>query len=266
MFIRDEHSVSRFSARAANPSQAESESRLARFSRGNQARHLRLVFYSQINSQPSTQNKMIRYELRYCVKAMNQIERSIFFRWKSIKDRCLNPSNATYADYGGRGIKICDQWVNNFMQFVADVGLPESPELELDRTNNNGNYEPGNVRWVTRTTNMRNVRSNKPITIDGVSKLASQWADESGISRPTMSVRIKLGWTGRDLLAKPSERIRSERIVLNGITKTAAEWAKEIGISVPGLKRRMEHGLPYEEIIKPSQKVSQHTITRTISP
>ena len=196
---------------------------------------------------------------------MNQVERSVFYRWKSMKNRCLNPNDPGYADYGGRGIGVHPPWIHDFMQFVKDVGLPPSIDLDLDRENNNGNYEPGNVRWVPRVVNMRNVRNNKPITIDGVTKLASQWADEVGITRSTMSVRVKLGWTGRTLISKPEERATAERVTMNGVTKTMKEWADLIGISVPGLRHRMGAGMPYEEIIKPSQKVSKHTLTRKLA-
>ena len=77
--------------------------------------------------------------------------------WRNMKQRCLNSKNPRYADYGGRGITVCERWLD-FETFLADVGLRPSPELTLDRINNDGNYEPGNVRWTTRTAQQQNRR------------------------------------------------------------------------------------------------------------
>lgn len=76
--------------------------------------------------------------------------------WAAIIQRCTNPNQAAYKDYGGRGIRICDQWRASFKQFISDVGWRPEPGLELDRQDNNGHYEPGNVRWVTKEKNRQN--------------------------------------------------------------------------------------------------------------
>ena len=79
--------------------------------------------------------------------------------WASMKTRCLNPRYSRYHDYGGRGIRVCDRWLKSFESFVADVGLAPGLEYSLDRyPNNDGNYEPGNVRWATRSQQQRNKR------------------------------------------------------------------------------------------------------------
>lgn len=83
---------------------------------------------------------------------------SAYERWKSIKQRCGNPRNHAWRNYGGRGIKICERWASSFEAFYADVGDPPEPHLTLDRINNDGNYEPGNVRWATRVVQANNAR------------------------------------------------------------------------------------------------------------
>lgn len=78
--------------------------------------------------------------------------------WNKIKNRCLNPNVPEYKWYGARGIKICDRWRDSFIAFYKDMGLKPFPKAEIDRINNDGNYESGNCRWTTHTINMRNSR------------------------------------------------------------------------------------------------------------
>ena len=81
--------------------------------------------------------------------------------WITMKARCTKETNHNYKNYGGRGIKICDRWLNSFENFLEDIGVrPEG--LQLDRIDNNGNYEPGNCRWVTPKENSNN-RRRRPV-------------------------------------------------------------------------------------------------------
>ena len=82
---------------------------------------------------------------------------SEYITWMSMRGRCNNPNDTNYENYGGRGIKVCERW-DDFFNFLEDVGMKEHPELTLDRIENNGNYEPGNVRWATKYTQARNKR------------------------------------------------------------------------------------------------------------
>jgi hypothetical protein len=92
----------------------------------------------------------------------NRKDSSLYKRWQHMKSRCLNPNNKRYADYGGRGIQICEEWLS-FSNYKRDVGNP--PEgCSLDRINNDGNYEPSNVRWATskeQSNNRRKARATK---------------------------------------------------------------------------------------------------------
>lgn len=85
--------------------------------------------------------------------------------WAHMKDRCYNPNDKRYEDYGGRGITVCDKWRNNYEAFAQDMGRKPSPRHSIDRIDNDGNYEPGNCRWATpaeQRINQRPRRSNQP--------------------------------------------------------------------------------------------------------
>ena len=124
--------------------------------------------------------------------------------WCSIKQRCYSPTCPNFARWGGRGIKMCDQWLNNYEQFLADVGRKPSPDHTLDRRNNDGNYEPGNVRWVTATVQQNNKRTNRIVEFNGRKQSVGMWATEMGVHRNLILRRLNKGWSvQRAITEKP---------------------------------------------------------------
>jgi hypothetical protein len=85
--------------------------------------------------------------------------------WREMKRRCYTPGRY-FKDYGGRGIRVCPEWVNDFQAFFEHVGRRPSPEHSLDRKNNEGHYEPGNVRWATKAEQSHNTRRSKVSAVD----------------------------------------------------------------------------------------------------
>ncbi|UOR02035.1 hypothetical protein MUN77_01505 [Leucobacter allii] len=83
---------------------------------------------------------------------------SLYRTWKGMKSRCTNPNRPDYSRYGGRGIEVCDRWLHSFEAFASDVGEKPGPGYSIDRIDNDGNYEPGNVRWATASEQRRNQR------------------------------------------------------------------------------------------------------------
>lgn len=96
--------------------------------------------------------------------------------WQHLKDRCLNPREKSYSYYGGRGITVCDEWRDSFIAFYRSVGKRPSSEHSIDRIDVDGNYEPGNVRWVERDVQNHNRRfTGNQSGIKGVQKLGDSW-------------------------------------------------------------------------------------------
>lgn len=128
--------------------------------------------------------------------------------WSNLRDRCHNPNGDAYKDYGGRGIKVCSRW-DDFSAFIADVGKRPSKRHTLDRINNDGNYEPGNVRWATRSEQNNNKRSNRLVTYRGVTMTLNQALTVSGrkVDRMTATSRIRSGWTIDSALEMPPQRL-----------------------------------------------------------
>lgn len=120
---------------------------------------------------------------------------STYGSWSSMISRCSNLNNIKYADYGGRGIKVCDRWLgkDGFVNFLADMGIrPEG--MTLDRyPSNDGNYEPGNCRWATAEEQASNRRGNHLIVFLGRSLTISQWAREYHIKPKTLFERLRRG-------------------------------------------------------------------------
>lgn len=126
--------------------------------------------------------------------------------WVHMIQRCTNPSNKDYKNYGGRGITMCDLWLESFEAFFLMVGKKPFPEATIDRTDVNKGYEPGNVTWASKTEQNRNTRSNVRLVIDGSSKVVTEWAMEPGctVTAFTIYKRIKRGWEPKDAVFTPS--------------------------------------------------------------
>ena len=105
-----------------------------------------------------------------------------------MKQRCLNSNNPRYKDYGGRGIKIYDDWLG-FEAFYKDMGNCPAGKM-LDRIDNDGNYESSNCRWATPREQQNNMRSNKILRFNGLTKTTIQWARDLNINPSTLYKRL----------------------------------------------------------------------------
>lgn len=131
----------------------------------------------------------------------------VYAAWSRMLQRCENPNNKRYKDYGGRGIRVCEEWhdAKVFIEWALSHGWREG--LSIDRIDNNGNYEPGNCRWATLREQARNKRSNRLITFNGKTQSLAAWAEEMGINSSALRYRIyQLHWSVERALTEPVRR------------------------------------------------------------
>lgn len=119
--------------------------------------------------------------------------------WGWMFTRCYNPKCENYLDYGGRGIKVCDQWLT-FENFRADMGEPPSSKHSIDRVDVNGNYEPSNCRWANPVEQARNKRNNRFITANGETHCLSEWAEITGLKSGLIARRLRRNWPSDEAL------------------------------------------------------------------
>jgi hypothetical protein len=125
-----------------------------------------------------------------------------YYSWRAIKARCLNENNPSYKDYGGRGITMFGPWVSDFSAFHAYIGDRPSRGFTVERINVNGNYEPGNVKWIHNREQNFNKRKTISITYKRRKWSATDIARYTGISRDGIYRRIKIGMPIRDIFAR----------------------------------------------------------------
>jgi hypothetical protein len=125
--------------------------------------------------------------------------------WIGMIDRCTNPNAKHYADYGGRGITVCDGWRSfwSWYSYVSVLSHAFENGYTMDRINNSLGYEPGNIRWATWREQNNNTRRNRYLEFDGKRQTIAQWARELGLSYDTLWKRIARGWTTKRALTTP---------------------------------------------------------------
>ncbi|MBR9703320.1 hypothetical protein GOV10_04745 [Candidatus Woesearchaeota archaeon] len=125
--------------------------------------------------------------------------------WRGMKDRCFNKRSVSFENYGGRGITVCDRWVD-FKNFYEDMG--DRPDgMSIDRINNNKGYSKENCQWATQKQQTRNSRTNINLTFDGKTQCIAAWAEELGMNSGMLYKRIKNGWSIEKTLTTKSKAL-----------------------------------------------------------
>jgi hypothetical protein len=123
--------------------------------------------------------------------------------WTGMKSRCRNPNRERFRNYGGRGVVIYPEWLDftPFRDWACANGYVDN--LTIDRIDNDGNYEPGNCRWIPMAAQQRNSRRNHLLTFEGKTLPLVEWAETRGLSRYTLSTRLARHWPVEKALTQP---------------------------------------------------------------
>lgn len=123
--------------------------------------------------------------------------------WKSMVSRCTNPKNKSYKDYGAKGIRVCQRWMDSFHDFKSDMG-PRPNGYTIERRDSTKDYGPENCRWATWKEQQRNRTNNRMLTLNGESKSIAEWEELTGIHAGTIRSRLKYGWSDERALTTPA--------------------------------------------------------------
>jgi hypothetical protein len=185
------------------------------------------------------------------MKPVNATSLPEYNSWASMKTRCLNANDKSYSHYGGRGISICPEWLNDFWKFYAYIGPRPTPKHTLDRINNSGHYEPGNVRWSTNKEQSNNRNSNRVIEYRGEHLTMKQWAERIGIHYVSLRERLARGKTLDAILGpkRTTGKGVARLLTANGETRNLKEWADHFKMCPKTLRRWIDRdSLTIEEI------------------
>lgn len=119
--------------------------------------------------------------------------------WRTMKNRCNNKNMASYKNYGERGIKVCERWLESFENFFKDMGNKPTKSHSIDRIDNDGNYEPSNCRWATKKEQGNNRKNNIMFKFKGMNKSITQWADYYGVPRSKIFNKLRINKTKKTL-------------------------------------------------------------------
>lgn len=199
----------------------------------------------------------------------NMTKARLYKIYSSMKQRCYNKSSESYKNYGARGITICQEWLDDFMNFYNWAyanGYDENAlrgQCTIDRIDVNGNYCPENCRWADWETQSMNKRKQQ-WEINGESRTLKEWSQISGLPIETIRQRIKAGWDDKDILSVPKERenriVNGIKLTYKGETHNVSEWSKILGIKTNLIYERLRRGYTVEETFENKKGFNRNSI------
>lgn len=130
--------------------------------------------------------------------------------WVHMLVRCSKESDPSFHRYGGRGIKVCNEWKNSFVEFYLDMGPRPSKKHSIERKDNDGDYTPNNCHWATRIEQANNTSQNRVLEFAGERKTLAQWKKQFGFKRGLIEERLRRGWSvWKAFVTPPQEELRS---------------------------------------------------------
>lgn len=189
--------------------------------------------------------------------------------WYAMMQRCYNPKNYNYSRYGGRGIRVCEEWHNieNFVEWAKSTVTHKVKGLTMDRKDNDGNYCPENCKWSTPQQQARNRQKTICKTINGETKSFMDWCEFYNIKEYIVRTRCnKLGWSFEDAVKTPvnvyNPHLKNRKrestmfmVEIDGIKKCISDWCKDYGINRGMVYHRIQRGMnPVDAITTPRKK------------
>lgn len=173
--------------------------------------------------------------------------------WLNMRKRCYDPTVDSYSLYGGRGITVCAEWLNDPMAFVEWAEKQDGfATLTIDRKDFNGPYSPDNCRFISTKEQARNRRSNLLLTHNGETKCLAEWCEVLGLNVGTVWSRLNRGETVAEAF-RPAGLVAPRRdLTVDGRTMSALAWAAEVGVSVSTIYERHRKGQSITAIRGPS--------------
>lgn len=190
----------------------------------------------------------------------NESKTRLYSIWANMKQRCYNPKNDNYVNYGKRGITICDSWRNSyecFRDWAKTNGYEEN--LTIDRIDGSKGYFPDNCRWVTVKAQNNNLRTNRKITYKGETKSLAEWSKQYGIPHQTIADRLDKGYPLEMVFQKDNlrwsnsvehKRVGTKKIIVTYQNKTQSlyDFAKELGIPPKIVASRYARGVSLDKV------------------
>ena len=161
--------------------------------------------------------------------------------YHAMKQRCTNPDDPSWDHYGGKGVTVCDSWLESFENFYADMGIRPA-EQTLDRIDPSGNYEPGNCRWATDLEQQNNRMNNVPVTVAGVTYASiAVCCRDHDVPTSTFHNRIKRGWSDERAATESAANNSGQEIVVAGVSyPTIADLLSAYSVHKATFYRRLK--------------------------
>ena len=186
---------------------------------------------------------------KHGLSKVNGKKTKLFMTWDSMRQRCTNSNHANYKDYGGRGIDVCPEWLNDFEAF-HDWSMANgfSDDLSIDRIDNDKGYSPDNCRWVDAKTQIRNRRNTVTYNWKGSEYTLAELGELTGINKMTIKSRLNRGCSLEEALS-PDVSTSVLLMTYKEETKPIKQWCKELGLNYATVRNRHYKGWTDEEAL-----------------
>lgn len=169
--------------------------------------------------------------------------------YHAMKQRCTNPLDPSWEDYGGKGVRVCQRWLESFENFLSDMGTRPAG-MTLDRIETAGNYESNNCRWATPLEQNNNRSDNTPVTVNGVIyPSVNECCRAYDLPFSTFKNRIERGWDIERAATTPAANNSGQELVVAGVTyPTTASFLRAYSLSKKRFYEGLKRGLTPEQI------------------